>query len=47
VNTVRTYLQRLRHKLDARTQLQLAAIGRDLLAILRLSSEPGALQATA
>lgn len=31
-NTVRTYLQRLRAKLDAHSQLQLAAIGRDLLA---------------
>lgn len=31
-NTVRTYLQRLRGKLDAHSQLQLAAIGRDLLA---------------
>lgn len=30
-NTVRTYLQRLRTKLDAHSQLQLAAIGRDLL----------------
>jgi DNA-binding NarL/FixJ family response regulator len=46
VNTVRTYLQRLRVKLDARTQLQLAAIGRELLTILRRTAETGSLQAT-
>jgi DNA-binding NarL/FixJ family response regulator len=32
-NTVRTYLHRLRAKLDARTQLQLAARGRELLSV--------------
>jgi DNA-binding NarL/FixJ family response regulator len=46
VNTVRTYLQRLRTKLDARTQLQLAAVGRELLAIDRLSAGDSGLEAT-
>jgi len=40
-NTVRTYLHRLRAKLDARTQLQLAAIGRDLLNVGAGSSSVG------
>lgn len=41
-NTIRTYLQRLRAKLDAHSQLQLAAIGRELLASRDSAAESAA-----